>query len=176
MSIITPDPARPSEARSLASQIARDFGRVAILAIASLGAGLAMNRFSLHPLPLVYQTPEQRFDAELTTLVAAPPFEVASAATVGLEEFRSAVGGKSALIFDARPSVFFEKGHVPGALNLARDDFAHDYRGLAGVLQAAHDKPIIVYCSGGGRRIAELRFSTQTRRHFGMRFVRSGSI
>jgi len=156
MSIITPDPARPSEARSLASQIARDFGRVAILAIASLGAGLAMNRFSLHPLPLVYQTPEQRFDAELTTLVAAPPFEVASAATVGLEEFRSAVGGKSALIFDARPSVFFEKGHVPGALNLARDDFAHDYRGLAGVLQAAHDKPIIVYCSGGECRDSRL--------------------
>ena len=38
---------------------------------------------------------------------------------------------------------------MPGALNLARDDFAQDYRNLAGVLQAAQDKPIIVYCSGG---------------------------
>ncbi len=120
-----------------------------LLAIASLAAGLVMNRFSPSPLPIVYQAPEQRFDAELTTLVAAAPFKIAPAATVGLEEFRSAVEGKSALILDARPSVFFGQGHVPGALNLARDDFAHDYRNLASVLQDAHDKPIIVYCSGG---------------------------
>lgn len=120
-----------------------------MLAVAALAAGLAINRFSLHPLPIVYQSPEQRFDAELTTLVAAPPFKLAPAATVGLHEFRSAVESKSALILDARPSLFFEQGHVPGALNLARDDFARDYRELAGVLQAAHDKPIIVYCSGG---------------------------
>ena len=79
-----------------------------------------MNRFSPAPLPFLYQTPEQRFDAELTTLVAAPPFKIAPAATVGLDQFHSAVDGKSALILDARPSVFFENGHVPGALNLAR--------------------------------------------------------
>ncbi len=130
-------------------QVLRDLGGVALLAIASLAAGLVINRFSHGPLPVVYQTPEERFDAELTTLVAAPPFKIAPAATVGLDEFRKAVESKSALILDARPSVFFEQGHVPGALNLARDDFARDYRNLAGVLQAAHDKPIVVYCSGG---------------------------
>ena len=108
-----------------------------------------INRFSPAPLPIVYQTPEQRFDAELTTLVAAPPFKLAPAATVGLDEFRSAVDSRNSLILDARPSVFFEQGHVPGALNLARDDFARDYRNFAGMLQTAHDKRIIVYCSGG---------------------------
>jgi len=108
-----------------------------------------INHFSSAPLPIVYQTPVQRFDAELTTLLAAPPFKIAPAATVGLDQFRSAVDGKSALILDARPSVFFENGHVPGALNLARDDFAQDYRRLATALESAHDKPIIVYCSGG---------------------------
>ena len=149
MSIATPDPARLPQARSLAWQIVRDLGGVAILAIASLAAGLVINRFSLSPLPIVYQTPEQRFDAELTTLVAAPPFKIAPAATVGLDEFRSAVEGKSALILDARPSLFFEQGHVPGALNLARVDFAQDYRHLSLPLKAATDKPIIVYCAGG---------------------------
>jgi rhodanese-related sulfurtransferase len=108
-----------------------------------------MNRFSTAPLPIVYQTPEQRFDAELTTLVSTPPFKLAPAATVGLDQFHSAVDRKNALILDARPSAFFEEGHVPGALNLARDDFAHDYRQLANVLKAATDKSIIVYCSGG---------------------------
>jgi rhodanese-related sulfurtransferase len=127
----------------------RDFIGVLGLAMASLVAGLVINRFRTAPLPMVYQSPEQRFDAELTTLIVAPPFKMTPAATVGLAEFRSAVDRKSALIFDARPSSFFEQGHVPGALNLARDDFAHDYRHLDSVLKAAQDKPIIVYCGGG---------------------------
>ncbi|HEY2523564.1 MAG TPA: rhodanese-like domain-containing protein [Candidatus Binataceae bacterium] len=131
------------------SRIVPDLGGVALLALASLAVGLMMNRFSSQPLPMVYQTTEQRFDAELTTLVTAPPFKIAPAATVGLPEFRSAVETGGTLIFDARPSVFFEQGHVPGALNLARDDFASDYRKLAPVLKTATDKPIIVYCSGG---------------------------
>jgi len=143
------DQARAARARSLGAQIVRDLGGLVLIAIAALAAGLAMNRYYATPLPIVYQTPEQRFDAELTTLVAAPPFKIAPAATVGLDEFHAAVDGRSVLILDARPSVFFENGHVPGALNLARDEFAHDYRALTGVLQAAHDKPIIVYCSGG---------------------------
>ncbi len=143
------DQARAHQKRSLGSQILRDLVAVALLMIAAIAAGLGLNRFAHAPLPLVYQTPEQRFDAELTTLVAAPPFKIAPAATVGLDEFHAAADGKSALILDARPSVFFEQGHVPGALNLARDDFARDYRSLSGVLKAATDKPIIVYCSGG---------------------------
>lgn len=149
VSSVTANPARLPQARNLGLQILRDLGGVAVLAIASLVAGLMINHFSAAPLPVVYQTPEQRFDAELTTLVAAPPFKIAPAATVGLEEFHSAVDNKSALILDARPSVFFERGHVPGAFNLARDNFAQDYRRLAGVLRSAHDKPIIAYCSGG---------------------------
>ncbi len=130
----------------------RDFTGVLCLALASLAVGLVINRFRSSPLPIVYLSPEQRFDAELTTLIAAPPFKIAPAATIGLEQFRSAVDSKSALILDARPSSFFEQGHVPGALNLARDDFAHDYRRLDNVLKAAQDKPIIVYCGGGDLR------------------------
>jgi rhodanese-related sulfurtransferase len=149
LSNVTADQARPSQASNLAWRILRDLGGVALLAIASMPAGLVINELSNHPLPIVYQTPEQRFDAELTTLVTAPPFKIAPAATVALPEFRSAVETKSALILDARPSVFFEQGHVPGALNLARDGFARDYRRLSLTLKAGIDKPIVVYCSGG---------------------------
>ncbi|HTQ25707.1 MAG TPA: rhodanese-like domain-containing protein [Candidatus Binataceae bacterium] len=127
----------------------RDVDGVLLIALISLAAGFSINRFSTRPLPLVYQTPEQRFDAELTSLVAAPPFALPPAPTIGFPEFRTAVEKKSALIFDARPAPFFIQGHVPGALNLARDDFAHDYQRLSAVLKAASDKPIIVYCSGG---------------------------
>jgi len=149
MSNLTADPMRPPHVRRLTSSMLRDLAGVALLAFAALAAGLMLNRLSARPLPLVYQTPEQRLSAELTMLVTAPPFKLAPAATVGLEEFRASVEGKSALILDARPSVFFEQGHVPGALNLAREDFALDYGHLTPVLKAAGDKPIIVYCSGG---------------------------
>ena len=142
-------PDRSAQGKSLIWSIVRDFIAVAMLALYSLSAGLATNRLSHAPLPLVYQTPEQRFNAELTTLVTAPPFEIAPASIVGLPEFRSAIETRSALILDARPSVFFEQGHVPGALNLARDDFANDYLQLSTSLRSAADKPIIVYCSGG---------------------------
>src|SRR6266478_8304857 len=130
-SLARPDPRRPAQGSNPIRFLLRDFLSVAMLAVGSLAAGLAMNRFSPHPLPIVYQTPEQRFDAELTTLVTAPPFKIAPAATVGLPEFRSAVEAKSTLILDARPLVFYQQGHVPGALNLARDDFAPDYRHLS---------------------------------------------
>jgi rhodanese-related sulfurtransferase len=143
------DPGRRAQTSSPIWPIVRDFAGVALLAIASLAAGLVMNRRSDRPLPFVYQTTEQRFDAELTTLVIAAPFEIAPAATVGLPEFRSAVDTKNTLILDARPSIFFAQGHVPGALNLARDAFARDYRQLAPVLKSATDKPVIVYCAGG---------------------------
>src|SRR4029077_17873278 len=103
-----------------------------------------MNRLSAHPLPIVYQTAEQRFDAELTTLVSAPPFKIAPAASVRLPEFRSAVESKRALILDARPSVFFEQGHVRGPLTLARDAFARDSRNFSPPQNASADKPIIV--------------------------------
>ena len=127
----------------------RDLAIVAALALASLLGGYAINRLSAQPLPIAYQTPEQRFDKELTTLVTAAPFTITPAATVALPDFRAAVENQTALILDARPSVFFEHGHVPRALNLSRDDFARDYRRLAPTLKGATAKPVIVYCSGG---------------------------
>jgi hypothetical protein len=88
--------------RHLGRQIARDLGAVLLMALLSLGVGLAMNRLSPQPLPIVYQTPEQRFDAELTSLVAGAPFQLSPAETLGLEQFRSAVESKSVLILGSR--------------------------------------------------------------------------
>ncbi len=143
------EPARVSCASTLGQAIVRDLGAVIVVVILSLAAGVLINRLSSQPLPIVYQTPEQRLDAELTSLVKVPPFQIAPAATLGLAQFRAAVENRSALILDARPSAFFKAGHVPGALNLARDNFAQDYHHLSGVLKPAEDKPVIVYCSGG---------------------------
>jgi len=108
-----------------------------------------LNRFSAHPLPLVHQSAAERLQAELTRLVTAPPFESFPVDTIGLEEFRSAVETKDDLIIDARSSHYYQRGHVPGAINLSRDDFAHDYIRLRPSLEKAKGGPIAVYCSGG---------------------------
>jgi rhodanese-related sulfurtransferase len=148
-SITGHEPNGQTKPDSWAWRVLGDVAIVAALALTSLVSGYSIDRVSSQPLPIVYQTPEQRFDKELTTLVTAAPFAIAPAATIGLPDFRAAVENKSALILDARPSVFFERGHVPGALNLSRDEFARDYRNLAPTLKITGIKPIIVYCSGG---------------------------
>jgi rhodanese-related sulfurtransferase len=122
---------------------------VVVLGALSLGIGLGLNHFRARPLPLVYQSPKERFEAELTKVIHAPPFQVTQLQTIGLGEFRHLVQDHSALILDARASVFYREGHVPGALNLSRDNFARDYERLSLVLKAARDKPIVAYCSGG---------------------------
>lgn len=147
--IANPHPKPLCQANTIARRVALDLSGVFLTALISLAVGLLINRFSARPLPLVYQTPEQRFDVELTSLVMAPPLALPPAPTIGLPEFRAVVEKKSALIFDARPAQFFIQGHVPGALNLARDNFAHDYRQLSRILKAPNGEPIIVYCSGG---------------------------
>jgi len=131
------------------SYIGRDLIGVVGLAIISLAAGLIINHAGPHPIPLVHQSPSERLQGELTRLVAAPPFESFPVETVGLDEFRPAVESKDDLILDARSSSFYLKGHVPGAINLARDEFARDYVRLRSSLEKSKEAPIVVYCSGG---------------------------
>lgn len=140
---------------SRASTYLRDLGGVILLFVLAMIAGVVANRFRAQPIALRYQSPEQRLasdvklTAELTNLVNAPPFQASDLQTIELAEFRTIVEGKSALLLDARSAPFYALGHVPGALNLARDDFAHDYQVLAKQLAAYRDQPVVVYCSGG---------------------------
>jgi rhodanese-related sulfurtransferase len=115
-----------------------------------------MNRFSSRSLPMVYQTPEQRLQGELAQLIAAPAFQSLHISMIELEEFRTMVQSKSALILDARSSVYYQLGHVPGALNLARDNFAADYLRLHSEIDKSHDNQVIVYCSGGDCRDSKM--------------------
>ncbi|MGO9265151.1 MAG: rhodanese-like domain-containing protein [Candidatus Binataceae bacterium] len=134
---------------NLPHDLPRDLTGVLGVALVALIAGLVVNRLRQSPLPLVYHTPEQRLAAELTQLVNAPPFRLEDLDTVGLDEFRGLVKSGQALVVDARAASFYGAGHVPGALNLSRQDFAGDYQRLRPTLDKAKDSPVVVYCSGG---------------------------
>ena len=148
---LEPDPAAPVGGSGLARSrtFTHDILGVMCLAVASLLAGLVVNYLRAAPLPLVYQTPEQRLAAELTTLVEAPAFRLSDADTIPLAQLRSVIGDHQTIILDARAAPFYQQGHIPGALNLSRDEFAADYRRLRPTLDAAKDKSIVIYCSGG---------------------------
>jgi rhodanese-related sulfurtransferase len=133
----------------IGAALPRDLAAVIALSVLSAGLGLAWNRIHGPVIPLAYQTPAQRLDAQLTALIKAPPFHVSALQTIGLAEFRGLAHDHRAVILDARAAPFYQQGHVPGALNLARDDFARDYRALAPELNAERDRLIVVYCSGG---------------------------
>lgn len=133
-----------------------DLVGVLVIATASLATGLVTNRSSSRPLPMVYQTPEQRLQAELAQLIAAPAFRSLPVTIIDLGEFRTVVQSKSALILDARSSVYYRLGHVPGALNLARDNFAADYLRLRSKIDKSRDNQVIVYCSGGDCRDSKM--------------------
>lgn len=122
---------------------------VIALAIVSMAIGLVINRFRRAPVPLSYQPPQDRVAAELTRLIKAPLVPDAQVETVDLGATRSAVENHSAIVLDARDSVFYRRNHIPGALSLARDDFGRAYERISTVLDKSRDKPIIVYCSGG---------------------------
>lgn len=127
----------------------RDVAGVVGLVIFSLVAGLILNHFRAEPLALAYKSPEQRLQAELAALVSGPPLQSFPVSTIDLAEFRRIADSKSDLILDARAALYYQQGHVPGALNLSRDDFGKDYLRLRSILEKDKGRPIVVYCSGG---------------------------
>jgi rhodanese-related sulfurtransferase len=156
VSIVKPHPDRTRRRTRLPCHILRDLVGVVLIAVASLAAGVVTNRLSSRPLPIVYQTPEQRLQAELAQLIAAPAFQSLPVTMIDLGEFRTVVQSKSALILDARSSVYYRLGHVPSAVNLARDNFAADYLRLRSKIDQSLDNQVIIYCSGGDCRDSKM--------------------
>jgi rhodanese-related sulfurtransferase len=56
--------------------------------------------------------------------------------------------GKKAIVIDARPAKLYEMGHVPGAINISREQFAADYEKEKASVEADRERPVVVYCNG----------------------------
>jgi phage shock protein E len=80
----------------------------------------------------------------------APPAKPSGAATVrnvGVEEFDKLRADKSNVVLDVRTAAEFERGHIPGAVNL--DFNASDFAKKVGELDK--DKTYLVHCAAGVR-------------------------
>jgi rhodanese-related sulfurtransferase len=61
---------------------------------------------------------------------------------------------RGALFLDARPILFYEMSHIPGALPLPEDDFDKHFAKLEPRLRSSLD--IVIYCSGFGCEASHL--------------------
>lgn len=114
------------------------------LLLFSIGIGLGVNSLRPVPLPLIYQTPSSGFKRSENGQSWNPGISVIDVAAVQV-----LVGQKAALILDARPDLFYEFGHLPGAMNLSKKTFATDYeKCLPKITEAeAAGVPLLVYCA-----------------------------
>ena len=131
-----------------------------LLATILLCVGLLINQFRDKPLPLIYQTKEERLQKSVQKLVEART-EVKEPLSqlpelLSLDEFADFVENQRGIVLDARPEIFHRLGHVPGALSLPRDDFENVYPTLQTTLESDLSQPIVIYCTNASCEDAEL--------------------
>lgn len=128
----------------------RDLAFIAMMAAVALAGGLAINAARWEPLALRYVPKAERMGRAVESLLKPRAHENAAPAgwtQLDLEAFRRMVDRKEAVILDARPEVFYDLGHVPGALSLPREDFEARYKALRGELERDKSRPVAVYCT-----------------------------
>ena len=69
--------------------------------------------------------------------------------SISLEDFFMLQQSGKALIFDARPAFFYDLGHIPGAINLPKNDCDEAIANREAEIKAAlaAGKTIVVYCT-----------------------------
>lgn len=127
-----------------------DLITIIIVVSVSWAGGLVTNQFRDRPLPMTYQTREERLTGSVEKIIQASGNESSTAsaefpAIVTMEMVQKAFGSSKIMTIDARPEIFYRFGHIPGSLSLPREDFETAYPKLQKKLA---DVAIIVYCSG----------------------------
>jgi rhodanese-related sulfurtransferase len=127
--------------------LARDGLVLAALAIVGICCGLALNAWRAQPLPMHYLPKAERLAQAVEPYLPRKGASPAAVVPIDLKMFRKMVEGKEARVLDARPEVFYQEGHVPGAISLPREDFEARYGALRAELERDRTRRIVVYCS-----------------------------
>ncbi len=83
--------------------------------------------------------------APVTVLTAtvAQAEESAEAPEISLDDLKKVVAAKGAFIIDANSESTWAEGHVPGAVNFAKNE-----KNFASILPKDKNAPIVAYCGG----------------------------
>ena len=143
-----------------------------LIAFASLGLGSLINAFRAEPLALYYQTPAERLIASTTEEVVDQNAEEISSSggnapilddrvavpleprkniqIIALEKLLKLKAKDQVLIFDVRPSLFYQLGHIPASLSFPIKEFEVFFTKYEADLIKAMEggKEIVLYCAG----------------------------
>lgn len=134
----------------------RDGARLLALAVVSLALGLLLNALRPRPLPWRYESPEARLIRIVQQLGAAESGGAVAIPEISLTSLRTTIDHGQALLLDARAPLFYQRNHLPGALPLARSQFADDYAALKERLATRNGPLLVVYCAGDDCHDSEL--------------------
>ena len=143
-------------ARGWPLAVVTDTARVGTLALAALGVGWTLNGLRREPLAWNYRSPAQRLQTAVSHLQPPAPRAAPSPSTIDLAAFQAFAAARQGIVVDARSEAFYRLGHVPGAINLARETFARDYDIQKAALDPRKTDGVAVYCSEADCPDAEL--------------------
>jgi len=127
----------------------RDLMWMGGLLVAAVLLGQGINWMRASPLPFRYETRQERLDSgvERLEVLNAPSVDagipVSMPEKLTLSEFLAVRATR--VVLDARPSIFYRLGHVPGALSLPRENFEKAYSELGSRL--SNEQVFAVYCA-----------------------------
>lgn len=123
-------------------RFAKNLTLVLAVAAASLLLGLLSNALRREPLPLLYRNREARM---MKTVSSGNLAAFVEPEILDLKQALLAQKDSSVLFVDARESDFFGEGHIPGAVNLPREDIL---LAKTKVIPGDEARRLVVYCSG----------------------------
>ena len=115
------------------------------------------NAFREKPLGFLYKTKAERL-AEAVERIQASETRATDEATEMLDfaTMKKIAERGEAVILDARGDLFYQLGHIHGALSLPRDEFEKGYAAIKEILEADKNRLVVVYCADSRCEDAEL--------------------
>lgn len=116
------------------------FGATALVALAVGVTGDQL--FRNPPLGWRYTTVAERaVKATMPSTTALAPINI-----VALDEVEALLARSDVITLDARPRLFYELGHLPGARSLPRDEFSTAFPAIDPALRVP-GQTVLIYCS-----------------------------
>ena len=119
-----------------------------VLSVLAVAAGIAVNAFREKPLGFLYKGKAERL-AEVVECIQPSEAKAADepAETLDYAQMKKIVESGEAVILDVRPDLFYQLGHIHGALSLPRDECAKAYAANKETLAADKNRLVVVYCA-----------------------------
>jgi rhodanese-related sulfurtransferase len=112
--------------------------KIFLLLVVSAGLGVAIHHSFL------WKT--LKGELLIHPLEETAPDKTAAPRKISLEETKQRFDGKSATFVDARARLYFQVGHIPGAISFPRETF-EDNQDLSPLLPFK-EKRLVIYCNG----------------------------